>query len=255
MLKLLTAAARAPTPCVGRCFSVLGGEESCAVSKLAPPMSTEASLYVHVSKQPVACKWALRSCEWSVLKIRLNAGGLLFKSYVFPQWPYCLRRCSYCNFNKYIHRSDNNAVMSDCLQRETETVLRLSGVSWYVMSCSHLSRSDPFFHAAYRTCNLLICNSSLLSFWCQHLIFYSITSVFFGGGTPSLAHPSTVAAVLETVAKHAGLSDKAEVTLEVNPTPMGKSRLEDFLLAGVNRFSIGVQVSGIFLHLLIWCDL
>ncbi|XP_046895146.1 radical S-adenosyl methionine domain-containing protein 1, mitochondrial isoform X2 [Hypomesus transpacificus] len=160
MLKLLTAAARAPTPCVGRCFSVLGGEESCAVSKLAPPMSTEASLYVH--------------------------------------WPYCLRRCSYCNFNKYIHRSDNNAVMSDCLQRETETVLRLSGVS-------------------------------------------CITSVFFGGGTPSLAHPSTVAAVLETVARHAGLSDKAEVTLEVNPTPMGKSRLEDFLLAGVNRFSIGVQ--------------
>ncbi len=71
----------------------------------------------------------------------------------------------------------------------------------------------------------------------------SVTSVFFGGGTPSLAHPSTIAAVLETVSRHANLSDKAEVTLEVNPTPAGMSKLEDYCQAGVNRFSIGVQVS------------
>ena len=71
----------------------------------------------------------------------------------------------------------------------------------------------------------------------------SVTSVFFGGGTPSLAHPSTIAAVLETVAGRVSLSDEAEVTLEVNPTPVGKSRLEEFCGAGVNRFSIGVQVN------------
>ncbi|XP_067334376.1 radical S-adenosyl methionine domain-containing protein 1, mitochondrial isoform X2 [Channa argus] len=69
----------------------------------------------------------------------------------------------------------------------------------------------------------------------------SITSVFFGGGTPSLAHPSTIAVILETVSKRASLSDKAEVTLEVNPTPEGMSKLEDYYHAGVNRFSIGVQ--------------
>lgn len=72
---------------------------------------------------------------------------------------------------------------------------------------------------------------------------HSITSVFFGGGTPSLAHPSTIAAVLETVSRQANLSDKAEVTLEVNPTPVGMSKLEDYCRAGVNRFSIGVQVN------------
>lgn len=77
-------------------------------------------------------------------------------------------------------------------------------------------------------------------------LFGSITSIFFGGGTPSLAHPSTIAAVLQTVSRHAGLSDKAEVTLEVNPTPAGMSRLEDFCHAGVNRFSIGVQVSVVY---------
>lgn len=66
--------------------------------------------------------------------------------------------------------------------------------------------------------------------------------MFFGGGTPSLAQPSTIAAVLETVSKHAHVSDDAEVTLEVNPTPAGKASLRDFMLAGVNRFSIGIQV-------------
>lgn len=71
----------------------------------------------------------------------------------------------------------------------------------------------------------------------------SITSVFFGGGTPSLADPSTISAVLETVSKQASLSDQAEVTLEVNPTPAGKMKLEEFHLAGANRFSIGVQVN------------
>lgn len=72
---------------------------------------------------------------------------------------------------------------------------------------------------------------------------YSITSVFFGGGTPSLAPASTVAAVLQTVSSRAHLSGEAEVTLEVNPTPAGKSRLADYRRAGVNRFSIGVQVN------------
>lgn len=72
---------------------------------------------------------------------------------------------------------------------------------------------------------------------------HSVTSVFFGGGTPSLAPPSTIAAVLESVSKRARLPDEAEVTLEVNPTPVGLSQLEDYCRAGVNRLSIGVQVN------------
>ncbi|XP_076122609.1 radical S-adenosyl methionine domain-containing protein 1, mitochondrial [Alosa pseudoharengus] len=132
----------------GTCASVL------------PPLSDEASLYVH--------------------------------------WPYCLKRCSYCNFNKYISRSVNHSAMTECLQRETETLLKLSQVS-------------------------------------------RITSVFFGGGTPSLAQPATIAAVLERVSQHAQLPEEAEVTLEVNPTPAGTSRLKDFIDAGINRLSIGVQ--------------
>ncbi|XP_022070750.2 radical S-adenosyl methionine domain-containing protein 1, mitochondrial isoform X3 [Acanthochromis polyacanthus] len=75
----------------------------------------------------------------------------------------------------------------------------------------------------------------------RHLSMYTITSVFFGGGTPSLTHPSTIAAILETLSKRVRLSDEAEITLEVNPTPSGMSKLDDFVRAGVNRFSIGIQ--------------
>ncbi|MCI4391817.1 hypothetical protein PGIGA_G00138810 [Pangasianodon gigas] len=117
---------------------------------------------------------------------------------LYIHWPYCLKRCSYCNFNKYIPRSVDDEVMTECLQQETRTLLQLSQVS-------------------------------------------QISSVFFGGGTPSLARASTIAAVLETVSAHARLCEHAEVTLEVNPAPAGRTALRDFVSAGVNRFSVGVQ--------------
>uniref|UniRef100_A0A7M4E2D7 Radical S-adenosyl methionine domain-containing protein n=1 Tax=Crocodylus porosus TaxID=8502 RepID=A0A7M4E2D7_CROPO len=68
-----------------------------------------------------------------------------------------------------------------------------------------------------------------------------VHSVFFGGGTPSLASPLTIAAVLETVSQCARLAADAEVTLEANPTSAGASRLAGFRAAGVNRLSIGIQ--------------
>lgn len=71
-----------------------------------------------------------------------------------------------------------------------------------------------------------------------------ISSVFFGGGTPSLASPLTIAAVLETVSQCSRLAADAEVTLEANPTSAGASRLAGFQAAGVNRLSIGIQVRG-----------
>ncbi|NXS23679.1 RSAD1 protein, partial [Mystacornis crossleyi] len=71
---------------------------------------------------------------------------------------------------------------------------------------------------------------------------YSISSVFFGGGTPSLASPGTVEAVLEAVAAAAHLPAGAEVTLEANPSSTSTSRLAGFRAAGINRLSIGVQV-------------
>jgi len=68
-----------------------------------------------------------------------------------------------------------------------------------------------------------------------------ITSVYFGGGTPSLAEPSTISSVLETVSRICHLPSDAEVTLEANPTSVETGRLRHFHSAGINRLSLGIQ--------------
>jgi len=68
-----------------------------------------------------------------------------------------------------------------------------------------------------------------------------LTSVFFGGGTPSLMDPATVAAILERAALRWIPARDIEVTLEANPGAAETARLADFRAAGVNRVSIGVQ--------------
>jgi putative oxygen-independent coproporphyrinogen III oxidase len=68
-----------------------------------------------------------------------------------------------------------------------------------------------------------------------------VGSVFFGGGTPSLMPPETVAAVLEAVERGWGLAEGAEVTLEANPTSVEAGRFSGYRAAGVNRLSLGVQ--------------
>ncbi|KAG2460618.1 RSAD1 protein, partial [Polypterus senegalus] len=114
------------------------------------------------------------------------------------EWPYCQRRCTYCNFNKYVKPAVDHDLMQQCLVRESETLLHLSQIK-------------------------------------------RISSVYFGGGTPSLAKPATIAKLLETFSKCAQLPDDTEVTLEVNPTSAGASKLAEFRSAGVNRFSLGIQ--------------
>ena len=68
-----------------------------------------------------------------------------------------------------------------------------------------------------------------------------LTSVFFGGGTPSLMDPSTVAALLDDAVRHFDPAGDLEITLEANPTSIEAGRLADFRIAGVNRISIGIQ--------------
>ena len=67
------------------------------------------------------------------------------------------------------------------------------------------------------------------------------TSIFFGGGTPSLMKPATAEAVIGRVADRWGLAADAEITLEANPTSVEAAKLADFRAAGINRVSLGVQ--------------
>ncbi|GJD62517.1 radical SAM family heme chaperone HemW [Methylobacterium frigidaeris] len=68
-----------------------------------------------------------------------------------------------------------------------------------------------------------------------------VTSVFLGGGTPSLMEPATVGALLDAVAGAWSVSPDVEVTLEANPTSVEAGRFRDYRAAGVNRVSLGVQ--------------
>jgi putative oxygen-independent coproporphyrinogen III oxidase len=69
----------------------------------------------------------------------------------------------------------------------------------------------------------------------------SVSSIFFGGGTPSLMQPSSVQTILDAIAKHWSIAPDAEITLEANPTSVEAARFRGYHAAGVNRVSLGVQ--------------
>ena len=69
----------------------------------------------------------------------------------------------------------------------------------------------------------------------------TVTSIFFGGGTPSLMRPATVSAILDAIAGHWHLQGDAEITLEANPTSVEAENFAGYRSAGVNRLSLGVQ--------------
>ncbi|MFZ5963612.1 radical SAM family heme chaperone HemW [Thalassococcus sp. BH17M4-6] len=68
-----------------------------------------------------------------------------------------------------------------------------------------------------------------------------LNSVFFGGGTPSLMAPQTVATILDAVRDHWILANDVEITLEANPRSVEAGRFRGFADAGVNRVSLGIQ--------------
>ena len=68
-----------------------------------------------------------------------------------------------------------------------------------------------------------------------------VTSIFLGGGTPSLMQPATVGAILDAIGKHWCVASDAEITLEANPTSVEATRFAGYRAAGVNRASLGVQ--------------
>ncbi len=69
----------------------------------------------------------------------------------------------------------------------------------------------------------------------------TLGSIFFGGGTPSLMPPSTVAALIDAARRHWPAADDLEITLEANPSSVEAARFADLASAGVNRVSLGLQ--------------
>ncbi|HEX4042198.1 MAG TPA: radical SAM family heme chaperone HemW [Xanthobacteraceae bacterium] len=68
-----------------------------------------------------------------------------------------------------------------------------------------------------------------------------VSTIFFGGGTPSLMQPATIAGVLNSIARQWRVAPDAEITVEANPTSVEAERFRGYRAAGVNRVSLGVQ--------------
>lgn len=81
-----------------------------------------------------------------------------------------------------------------------------------------------------------------LAHWGDRLGGSTVQTVFFGGGTPSLLPPRVIGLIMERIGRYFKLAHKAEVTLEANPESLrGGHRVTQYLDAGINRLSIGIQ--------------
>ncbi len=83
--------------------------------------------------------------------------------------------------------------------------------------------------------------ATTLSYWANELPGRKITSIFFGGGTPSLMPSTLVKSILTRVRDQFDVSQDCEITLEANPTSSEAQTFEAFSQAGVNRLSLGIQ--------------
>ena len=114
-------------------------------------------------------------------------------------------------------------------------------IPWCVRKCPYCDfnsheRAGGLPEKAYVEKLLLDLESHLPSVWGRRL-----TSVFIGGGTPSLFSPESIDALLSGVRARLPLEPDAEITLEMNPGAVETGRAGGFRQAGVNRISIGVQ--------------
>ncbi len=122
---------------------------------------------------------------------------------LYVHWPFCASKCPYCDFNSHVRAGVDQARWRAALLADL------------AHEAAQLRADGP------GECRL--------------------GSVFFGGGTPSLMPPETVAAVLDAAAGHWALAPDVEITLEANPSSVEAARFADLAAAGVNRASLGLQ--------------
>ena len=131
----------------------------------------------------------------------VSAGKMPFALYIHI--PFCARRCGYCDFNTY-------------------TIAELGG--------------DESIEKRY--VDALVKEIALAR---SIVGDQQVTTIFFGGGTPTLLPSSEIARILDAVQRQFRLSDDVEITTEANPDSVTAGSLGELRAAGINRISFGVQ--------------
>ena len=124
---------------------------------------------------------------------------------VYIHIPFCVKKCNYCDFLSFPASKDIQDRYFNSLEKE----IRCAG-EW-------LKNSEER---------------------------YLIRSIFFGGGTPSLADPKMIASLLDTLRESFCVDKEAEITIEMNPGTVTGDSLDIYKKAGINRISIGCQSLG-----------
>ncbi len=118
---------------------------------------------------------------------------------LYIHWPFCKKKCPYCDFNSHVREGVDHAAWRAALLRE-------------------------------------------MGYWHARAPEKTITSIFFGGGTPSLMEATTVEALINEAYKlWPTAAGGCEITLEANPTSVEAAKFAALKTAGVNRVSLGVQ--------------
>jgi oxygen-independent coproporphyrinogen-3 oxidase len=107
--------------------------------------------------------------------------------------------------------------------------------------CPYCDFNSHVRHGGYDEARYVRAVESELAATAQRVPDRTVSTIFFGGGTPSLMQPSSVEAILDAIGKHWSIAPNVEVTLEANPTSVDSTRFRGYRTAGVNRVSLGVQ--------------
>nr|WP_320049442.1 radical SAM family heme chaperone HemW [uncultured Desulfuromonas sp.] len=120
----------------------------------------------------------------------------------------------------------------------------MSGLYFHIPFCRHKCPYCDFYSLVGRECDL----DDYVEALCQDLAFSRewfgdscFSTVFFGGGTPSLLSPSQVNSLLECAQHHFSFTPDVEISMEVNPGTVDRMALQGYRNAGVNRLSLGLQ--------------
>ena len=107
--------------------------------------------------------------------------------------------------------------------------------------CPYCDFNSHVRHAAIDEARFLRAFHTEIGTTAERLRGRTVSSIFFGGGTPSLMQPSTIAGILNSIARQWRVAPDAEITMEANPTSVEAERVRGYRAAGVNRVSLGVQ--------------
>ncbi|MEP0191015.1 MAG: radical SAM family heme chaperone HemW [Erythrobacter sp.] len=117
---------------------------------------------------------------------------------LYIHWPFCAKKCPYCDFNSHVRESVDMATWEKALINDMRAE-------------AQVANTGP------------------------------LTSIFFGGGTPSLMPPALAGRLLSEAQHLWGLAPNIEVTLEANPSSVEAANFAELAQAGVNRVSLGIQ--------------